>query len=387
MKSKPAIVVTAYNRPRSLLRILGSLSGMKAAEDVPLIISIDNKSPDNHDVLTIAKDYHWPYGQKEVIYRKEHLGLRKHIIACGGLSRTYGSVIILEDDLLVSPFFYDYALRAMEFYGKDEGIGGISLYNQPINEMNQLPFSPIYDDSDVYFLQFPSSWGQLWTESQWNQFIEWYNEGQDIANIVPKGMLNWSESSWKKYYSAYLIVKGKYFVFPRQSLTTNFNDPGTHLTSMVNFDGQSQLRLCQDGYRFKKLESSYCKYDQYLEFDPDCLKQLVPDLAGYEFETDLYGLKDTEVIKTSHVITSKSSSQVIRGYRRSLKPHEMNIILNLPGDDLLLCRTEHMKPLKNRYDRLILDHQYYYNRYFVNWKIRIYFKLSELISKLKIRTK
>ena len=87
MKSRPAIVVTAYNRPRSLKRILASIAGMKAAADVPLIISIDNKAPDNQDVLAIANDFKWPFGEKEVIYRPEHMGLRKHILACGDLSR------------------------------------------------------------------------------------------------------------------------------------------------------------------------------------------------------------------------------------------------------------------------------------------------------------
>jgi len=384
MKSRPAIVVTAYNRPNSLTRILGSLSGMKAAEDVPLIISIDNKAPDNYDVRDIANNFNWPYGPKEVIYRPEHMGLRKHILACGGLSRKYGSVIILEDDLLVSPLFYDYALSALDFYGKDEEIGGISLYNQPFNEMNELPFTPIYDDSDVYFLQFPSSWGQLWTEGQWNRFSEWYDEGHDITSIIPREMLKWPESSWKKYYSAYLIVKGRYFVFPRQSLSTNFNDPGTHLKSLVNFDGQAQLRLSPDSYKFKALNKSFCKYDQFLEFDPECLKRFVPDLGDYEFETDLYGLKDADVIHTPYVLTSKSTSKAVRSYRRSLKPHEMNIILNLPGDDLALCKVEDMAPVKNSYDREISDFKYHYRRYFVNWKTRIYFYFSQMKYKLKI---
>ena len=115
------------------------------------------------------------------------------------------------------------------------------------------------------------------------------------------------------------------------------------------------------------------------------MKRLVPELGDYEFENDLYGLKDAEVIRTPFVLTSKSTSKAVKAYRRALKPHEMNIILNLAGDDLVLCKVEDMEPVKNRYEKEISDFKYYYRRYFVNWKTRIYFYFSQMKYKLKIR--
>ncbi|MCK4747327.1 MAG: glycosyltransferase, partial [Bacteroidales bacterium] len=124
---KPVVVVVAYNRPRSLERILHSLKRIRNATDVKLVISIDNQAPDNYPVRDIATEFNWPHGEKEVIYQEARLGLRNHILQCAGLSQQYGSVIILEDDLYVSPYFYDYAVQALTYYTDDQEIAGISL--------------------------------------------------------------------------------------------------------------------------------------------------------------------------------------------------------------------------------------------------------------------
>ena len=63
------------------------------------------------------------------------------MLQCGDISYEYGSVIVLEDDLFVSPFFYKYAVEAQEFYRDDNRIGGISLYNQPRQEAEDGPSS------------------------------------------------------------------------------------------------------------------------------------------------------------------------------------------------------------------------------------------------------
>ena len=76
------IVVVAFNRARSLARLLASLNNAVYEEDnVPLIISIDKG--DNQDVLKTAEDFEWKHGQKTVVYQSENLKLRKHILKCG----------------------------------------------------------------------------------------------------------------------------------------------------------------------------------------------------------------------------------------------------------------------------------------------------------------
>ncbi len=70
---KPVIVVVAYNRADSLVRLLQSLLHAKEVSDALLIISIDNQEPLNYDVKELAESFAWPYGDKEVRYQEKHL--------------------------------------------------------------------------------------------------------------------------------------------------------------------------------------------------------------------------------------------------------------------------------------------------------------------------
>src|SRR6185295_10157403 len=136
------------------------------------------------------------------------LGLKEHILRCGDLSQTYGAVIVLEDDLYVSPEFYQYALATIAYYQNDPQIAGISLYCHRFNETAHLGFRAIEDGSDCFFLQVASSWGQCWTANQWLAFRKWYDQhvGDEIgAEHLPKDVLGWPATSWKKEFIRYLV--------------------------------------------------------------------------------------------------------------------------------------------------------------------------------------
>lgn len=148
MKKIPVVIV-AYNRPAPLKRLLDSVTKGVYSGQVKLIISIDGG--DNSDVLSIAENFRWVHGEKEIIHHKTNIGLRNHILSLGDLTLKYDGIILIEDDLYVSPYFYEYAIEAMEFYNEDNIIAGISLYSHRYNETARLPFTPLSDDSDVFF--------------------------------------------------------------------------------------------------------------------------------------------------------------------------------------------------------------------------------------------
>ncbi len=371
--SKPVIVVVAYNRADSLERLLQSLLYTREISDAKLIISIDNQEPHNLDVKELAESFHWPFGEKEVRYQSQHLGLKKHVLQCGDLSIEYGSVIVLEDDLFVSPYFYKYAMAAMEFYENDKKIGGISLYNQPRQEAEELPFMPLADQSDVYFLQLPSSLGQLWTREHWTQFRSWFDSGPDLTKIpIPHYIFRWPETSWKKYYAAFLLESDKYFVYPRVSLTTNFFDAGTHMSDASSHGGQSPLKVFNTEPRFLELFDSNCIYDMSLELLPDLVKKLVVEKIDYDFELDLYGSKEVDKIKTPFVITSRPCHNPIKGFRRALKPHEVNVIFNLEGTELSLCKKEDIIDRKMNSAERLSEFKYFYTSFIRGTKFLVY---------------
>ena len=106
--------------------------------------------------------FRFKFGTCEVITREKNLGIREHLLWCGDQTEKYGSVILLEDDLIVDPQFYFYALAAMEMYGQSSKIAGIALYAPAFNEYARLPFMPMLSGYSCYFMKVVCSWGQLW---------------------------------------------------------------------------------------------------------------------------------------------------------------------------------------------------------------------------------
>ena len=134
----PVIIVLAYNRAQALSRLLQSIEKADYHISTTLVISIEGNA--SNDVVQTAENFETKKLNKLIIRRKERLGLRNHVIACGDLVNKYDAVIILEDDLVVDRYFYRYACDAIKFYNDDESIAGIALYSHEYNEFSNLPF-------------------------------------------------------------------------------------------------------------------------------------------------------------------------------------------------------------------------------------------------------
>ncbi|MCB2220091.1 MAG: glycosyltransferase [Bacteroidetes bacterium] len=372
----PAVVVAAFNRVDSLKRVLKSLSLAHYPEKVKLIISIDNNGT-NQDVFELANSFQWDFGVKEVIYHKERLGLRRHILKCGDLSLKYGSIIMLEDDLYVSPYFYKYTLEALDFYGSHPKIAGISIYKISYAEANKLPFNPIEDHSDVFFMQLAASLGQCWTAAHWEGFKKWYDTSPDLKAIngLPEKIKNWSDGSWKKFYIGYLIVHDKYFVFPRLSYTTNFNDVGENMI-MRSLYVQVPIQLFDRKPNFVTFEESKIIYDAYSEITAGSLNQLSDVLTEYDFEVDLYGKKD--YYSKPYILTTRPVKKSIRSFERSMKPHEMNVIMKVEGSEIFLAKKEDVIVREPTIPEFSKEFAYFYTPIF---------RTSKLLEIIKYRLK
>ncbi|MGO4770117.1 hypothetical protein ACEN2I_00505 [Flavobacterium sp. W22_SRS_FK3] len=344
---KPAIVVITFNRPRSLSRVLSSLSKgcYNENENVILVISIDYQNSDNHtEVVKIANEFKWPFGEKKIIEHKENLGLRKHVISCGNLVNHYDSIIMLEDDIYVSPQYYNYSVNSLAFYANKDYIGGISLYKHEKNPNNNRPFQPLHNNFDVFFLQFAQSWGQCWSKDMWFGFMKWYEDksvwDKDEEVDLPSFVLGWPKSSWLKYFIKYLSETNKYFVYPYHSFSTNFNDVGTHNKDFSNNDYQVNLDIMSDNIgRFPVLKEAVC-YDSYFELQKiesylsNSKKKWVTDLC-----VDLYGTKKNFNNNKYWLTTKSLPFGVIEQYGLNLRPHDVNILLENSGSDIFLYDT------------------------------------------------
>ena len=310
----PAIVVVAFERLEPLKRLLSAIANADydGYTNIPLIISIDKSR--SMKARQIAEEFTWTQGVKVVVRHATRLGLRNHIISCGDLTEKYGAIIVLEDDLFVSPAFYDYAVQAMQFYSDSDEISGISLYACDFNEYARMRFWALDDGYDNCFIQSASSWGQLWTRKQWRDFKHWYmaNVQSPVNNDdpVPDSVIEWPESSWKKYFIKYMVLREKYFVYPRVALTTNIGDKGTHTRSEIG-NVRVPLALRRKRYNFSSLADSACRYDSHYEIEARCLAQFNKELKQIDFECDLYGTKNLGKIKTEYLLSMRESAKPI----------------------------------------------------------------------------
>lgn len=335
MNSKAAIVVIAFNRAHSLNRLLQSIEqSVYSANDIALIISIDKS--ETPEIYELADAFNWQYGVKTVLKHASHLGLKEHVLRCGDLTEEHDSVIILEDDLIVSPYFYEFASEAERFYLNDESVAGISLYNYQVAESCFYPFQAMDDGSDVYFIQVASSWGQLFTKNQWRKFRTWFKSNNEITDKmnVPDYLFQWGKHSWKKHFIHYLIDENKYFVFPQLSLSTNCEELGTNSNTSNIFHVPVQAN--KKAYHFKSFQHSINKYDAW--FEP--LPQQFEALKDYSFDVDLYGIKPKKTVTKPYVLTSQQGSEkALVSYANDLKPLALNIKLNVKGNKINLYAT------------------------------------------------
>lgn len=345
MNYSPAIVIVAFNRPNSLIRLLKYLeiASFNVELAIPLVISIDFQNSDEHGrVKKVAEEFHWKYGIKKIIAYEQNLGLREHILKCGDLTEEYGSIILLEDDILVAPSFYEFGRKAAAYYDDETEVAGISLYSYEYEELGLFRFYAMNKGSDTYFMQWAASWGQLWTKKQWCGFREWYSANKNIAKTnIPDRVKKW-DKSWKKFYIAYLVEKNKFFVYPYISYTTLTEDMGTHIKSdaQVNNVHISNAKNIEN-INFSDISQNDLKYDCF--FQPLDRHIYLPSLKKKaQVSFDIFGTKSIKNILSDYVFTSKTSKGVVQKYSNKLIPYELNLLHHEVGDILVLSKKSNL---------------------------------------------
>lgn len=239
------ICLFVYNRPEHTKKTLECLSSARLASESDLYIFADGPkagaSPDEiekiHEVRKVIREKNWC--KSTVIEESEaNLGLAKSVVkGVTQIVNLFGSVIVIEDDLLVSKSFLEYMNTGLELYKDKEEVKQISGY---------IPSVSIQGNS-AFFLPFTTSWGWgVWKRS-WetlkNDSIEhrlssfsWFDKYSfNLLNAVDyfemlKDQMNEKIDSWAIVWYLNVFLKKGVILYPSKSLVKNigFDNSGTH---------------------------------------------------------------------------------------------------------------------------------------------------------------
>lgn len=364
MNDRPAIVIPAYNRPEALARLLSSLRRGAYPPDVPLVISIDAGGAREREVTAVANACDWPHGPVRIIHHRQNIGLTGNVFFCGGLACEYGAVILLEDDLYAAQRLYTYAAAALDFYADDPRVAGIALNALWFNGYTHHPFVPYPDDGDVFFLQVAWFQGQAYTATQWQRFAEWRTAAD--PRVTPDDGLHPSlgqfpPTDWFPLKMKYLAQTNRFYVFPRESLTTNFGDVGTHFAKATDFF-QVPLQHRRRSFRFLELDTAVAVYDTFQEMLATRLSRLAPALRNYDYAVDLNGTRSPAALSAPYALTSRPSRAPVRSYAKRLWPLEANVIEAISGDEIVLSRSADLATGRLADWRIASSNQRYFAR-------------------------
>ena len=130
------VLLFVYNRPFHTRKVIEALQVNEYSLQTNLIIYSDaSNDPFNLEVIQTRNYLKNVGGFKSIsiIERQENWGLAKNIIdGVTSIVNRYGKVIILEDDLVVSPYFLKYMNEALDLYEKEEKVISIHGYVYPV---------------------------------------------------------------------------------------------------------------------------------------------------------------------------------------------------------------------------------------------------------------
>jgi hypothetical protein len=374
---QPVIVIPAFRRAKSLCRLLTSLRQANFSIVPHVIISLEGGA--ESDVKEAAYSFANSNMNIDVKQRSVRLGLREHILKCGDYALEYGSVIVLEDDLYVDRYFYDFASSALKFYGNNERVAGIALYAPEINEFTGLPFCPTANGYSTYPLKTPCSWGQAWSAEQWLNFRNWYSEADatvvEKTILLPDAIKMWPESSWKKYFAAYLSNTSRDFIYPYQAFTTNCSDAGGEHIKLGT--GRFQVRLAAQSrprpeFIFDPfLENPNVSYDPFMEPNGEEVFRAI-GLTRNEVEIDTQGKKPLILIQAKEfVLTSRPVREAKRRFPLTFRPVEANLIFVKDDEALESLSLAESKHVRQRSSSTLEELSYFVNFNFTSMRFGV----------------
>ena len=236
------IVLFVYNRPYHTRMTVEALQKNKLASESELFIYSDGvKDTQNYQRVQDVRDYIRTidgFKTVKIIEREKNLGLANSIIdGVTTIVNQYGSIIVLEDDLVTSPYFLQYMNDALNIYEYNSSVISIHGYVYPIQDELQ----------ETFFIKGADCWGWATWERGWGGFEEdgskllrniidcrrqkEFNFGNSINYLkMLEDQVKGKNDSWAVRWYASAFINDLLTLYPGKSMINNIgNDSsGTH---------------------------------------------------------------------------------------------------------------------------------------------------------------
>lgn len=246
------IVLFVYNRPQHTRRTVEALLKNEQAGNSDLIIYADAaKTASAASAVQAVREYIKTitgFKSVRIVERPNNFGLASSVIdGVTHVVNEYGRVIVLEDDLVTSPYFLKYMNDGLIRYEHESAVISIHGYVYPVKEA--LP--------ETFFLRGADCWGWATWKRGWDLFES--DGAKLLAELIRKGLtqkfdfegaypyikmlkdqIKGKNSSWAIRWHASAFLANKMTLYPGSSLVLNIgNDSsGTHCGTTDVFSGE-----------------------------------------------------------------------------------------------------------------------------------------------------
>ena len=292
MNKLAPIVVFTYNRPNHTQRTVESLLKNPLANKSDLIIFSDAApTPSQRQAVDEVRSYLTEltgFRSIKVIHRDKNFGLAESIIQ--GVTEVLQhseKVIVLEDDMVVSPYFLEYMNEALEQFVDDDRVISVHGYVYPVDI--ELP--------EAFFIRGADCWGWATWRRGWALFNSngqylldelvrrhliqefAYNGAYPFLNML-KEQIKGENNSWAVRWYASAFLANKLTLYPGRSLVNNIGNDGsgTHCGDSDSMDAKlSETKIDLNNFA---VEPSQMGREAFENFFRQSQKRLLHRLLG-----------------------------------------------------------------------------------------------------------
>lgn len=254
------IAVFAYNRPDKLASMMESLRRCRGFPHSPVTIFVDGpKTVSDRSLVSAVHNYVQGLCLPNVTwsFRDVNLGLRNSIYSgVSELVAQYGRVIVLEDDLVLSPIALQYFNDALRRYEDERRVWSIVGYAYDAPELR--------DSTSTLILPFAHPWGWATWAHAWDRFeldnrpttedlsSHAFKQAFDMNGLYPftvqlRNSISGRVNSWFIHWYYTIFEHGGVSVFPPRRVLDNFGfNEGSHGGSLNPYDRLVERPLLLD---------------------------------------------------------------------------------------------------------------------------------------------